>query len=86
MRRILPGGARLGGSKRGGSERPVACRPLSAVLERTSHGHEAKDEKTDPPPPNQHERLSNVKLLLEIVAVVIGLIGALLALIAGFRK
>jgi hypothetical protein len=39
------------------------------------------------PPPQKHiERLSTVKLSLEIVAVVIGLIGALLALIAGFQR
>lgn len=98
MRRILPGGARLGGSKRGGDERPVACRPLSAVLERTSQCRVVASVQTEQPPtsaaapspaasPQKHiERLSTVKLLLEIVAVLVGLIGAVLALIAGFQK
>jgi hypothetical protein len=35
MRRVLPGGATLGEASHGGDERPVACRPGSAVLERT---------------------------------------------------
>jgi hypothetical protein len=45
----------------------------------------------EPPPPQQPratlaERLSNVKLLLEILAVLVGLIGTIVTLIVGSSK
>jgi hypothetical protein len=40
----------------------------------------------DPPRPKFAERLSTVKLLLELLAVLVGLIGAILALFGGLRK
>jgi hypothetical protein len=41
-----------------------------------------------PEPPRRKfaERLSTVKLLLEVLAVLVGLIGAILALFGGLRK
>jgi len=98
MRRVLPGGATLGGSRHGGDERPVACRPGAAVLVRTSPRRATASPPTgvtttpalepvsDRSPPKLAERLSSVKLMLEVLAVLVGLIGAVLALFGWSRK
>ncbi len=92
MRWVLPGGAVLGGNQRGHGERAVACRPGAAVLESLKLR----------PPPSCWERLrsivkavlaffsvkqlTTVKLVLEVLAVLVGLIGAILALFGWSRK
>ncbi len=98
MRRILPGGATLNGIGHDGDERRVVCRPLSAVVLRTS-GRRATTSpqpeavKTvalvpppDPTPPKPTERPFGVKQVLELLTVLVGLIGAILALLATLRK
>jgi hypothetical protein len=50
MRWVLPGGATLGGSNREDSQRLVACRPLAAVLERTSRREAPVPEPLPPMP------------------------------------
>jgi hypothetical protein len=91
MRWVLPGGAELDGR----DERAVACRPLGAVREGTVPrrwqfgkwlrstvklllGRIATFFSRD--------RLPTVKLWLEVLALVVGLVGGILALLAGLRK
>ena len=90
MRWVLPGGAALGGNNREGDERPVACRPRAAVLERTrppaSNSTATAELVPDPPPKDPPRRLATVKQFLEVLAVFVGLIGAVLALLGLSRK
>jgi hypothetical protein len=96
MRWVLPGGAVLGGRNRQGNVREAAFRPQAAVFEsmrrllawaflkwllstvRLLPGRIAGLFSRD--------RLPTVKLWLEILGLFIGLIGAILALLAGLRK
>lgn len=98
MRWVLPGGATPGGRNHWGNERPVACRPRTAVLERTISRRADLPAQTEvnptaaagpvPDSPGQKpiERLFTVKLFLEVLAVLVGMIGAILALLGGSRK
>ncbi len=99
MRRVLPGGATPGGTNHESDERRVACRPLATVVERTRQRKAAVQpatgvetplgpvQKTDrPKAPTLMERLSSIKLMLELLAVIVGLIGAIVALFARLSK
>jgi len=123
MRWVLPGGAILNVGNHGSDQRAVACRPLAAVLERSSpcplaastqaemNSTKAPTQQATGPPlldplltqtepslttaagsfpdPSRQKltgRLSIVKLILEVLAVLVGLITAILALLSGSRK
>ena len=75
MQWVLPGGAKLNG----GDERAVACRPLAAVRERTVP---AKGRCWL----SLRSRLATAKLWIEVLAALVGLIGAVLALFGLLRK
>jgi hypothetical protein len=90
MQWVLPGGARLGGGGHGRDELEMACRPGAAVVVRM---------KRQPPQGSLQrvigwlrERFSDekwlgkVKLVLQILAVLVGLVGAILALFGVLRK
>ena len=88
MRWVLPGGAVLGGG-----DRPVACRPRGAVVQQVRpHGPivSALPEPSasillptaiNPVKQGHRERLTTVKLWLEVLAILVGLLGTLLALL-----
>jgi hypothetical protein len=87
MRLVLPGGAVLRKSSGEKGEREVACRPGAAVLERPWRPGLWRRLKwrlhrllSDP------ERLARLKLVLEVLAVIVGLVGAILALFGILRK
>jgi hypothetical protein len=66
------------------SDRP----PADAVgqLVRVHEPTPAQETGSDRPPSKLRERLSTVKLLLEVLAVLVGLIGAILALVGLSRR
>jgi hypothetical protein len=80
MRWVLPGGAVLEGD----DKLTVACRPGAAVIE------SMKPPAPQPPPPPpwirlfrwviSRKRLATVKLVVEVLAALVGLIGAVLTL------
>ena len=97
MRRVLPGGAILGERNHEGNEREVACRPRAAVLESISrlppegwllatlklvlHKFTTFWQWLLSP-----RGLLLIKRLLEVLAVLVGLIGAVLALLGWSRR
>jgi hypothetical protein len=86
MRWVLPGGAVLGGTNRKGCERPVVCRPHAAVLERTRPRPAIVRCLTYLAPcltkvGRSLPRLTKTKLFLEVLVLLVGLIGAILALL-----
>ena len=97
MRWVLPGGAVLGGSNRRGDEPAVACRPGAAVLEsvrpltllerlraavKRVRGRLAGFWRWLCSP----KGLATVKRVLEVLALLVGLITAILALLVGLRR
>jgi hypothetical protein len=97
MRWVLPGGAVLGGRDRRGNERAVACRPRAAVLEsvrpltllerlraavKRVRGRLAGFWRWLCTP----KGLAIVKRVLEVLALLVGLIATILALLAGLRR
>ena len=79
MQWVLPGGAVLDGR----DERTVAIRPLAAVRQGARHRRPAVAATPQPKPP---ERLATAKQWLELLAVLVGLIGAILALFGLSKK
>lgn len=96
MRLVLPGGAVLT------EGRSVSCRPGAAVQEQTLPRPvpalartQANAPVTSAPPvqqappaakPGFFERLTNLKLVLEVLAIFVGLLTAILALIGAILK
>ena len=97
MRWILPGGAELGGRDHRGVEKLVAIRPGSAMS--VGKTRPAAPEPTPAPAappvilgqvavlsgPIPPDRLARIKLVLEIVAVLVGLAGAVWGLFGRSR-
>jgi hypothetical protein len=98
MRWVLPGGAVLGGKNRREARRvdeaqEVACRPLAAALERMrspSPWRRLRSKATRlvglVVTFFSVERLTTAKLVLEVLAVLVGLIGGILVLLGVLRK
>ena len=96
MRWVLPGGAKLGGGNNALDEQRVACRPGAAVLEPKRPPRRPGPIKRLLSALKRlpgrltgswsEEQLARVKLSLEILAVLVGLIGAVLALFGVSRK
>ncbi len=100
MRWVLPGGAELGERNCGSEERTVACRPQAAVLESMSRPRRKNLVERLVSAVKlllggfttfwqrffSVERLPTVKLWLEVLAVLVGLIGAILALFGWSRR
>lgn len=85
MRWVLPGGAVLDGRNRKDSELGVACRPLAAVEERTKPCLIVVPEQPEKGP-RRRWRLAKVKQFLEVLALIVGIIGAILAWFGLSRK
>lgn len=82
MRLILPGGAVL--TLDGKDDRAVACRPIAAVRVRMVP---VKPAPTPPSPrPPLRERLTDAKLVIEVLLGLVGLIAAILALFGWSRQ
>ncbi len=97
MRWVLPGGAVLGKSSRGSGELSVVCRPGAAVLEsmRPPPRKPLLSRMKRLLSRNatfirqrffSEEHLPRVKLWLEVLVLLVGLIGAILALLGVSRK
>jgi hypothetical protein len=92
MRRVLPGGAVLNGD----AQRAVACRPGAAVVESVRRPRPPSPlvrllsaARRLPGRWRRFwsvERLSAAKLFLEVLVVLVGLVGAVLALLGWSRN
>jgi hypothetical protein len=89
MKRVLPGGAVIGERDRNAPEREVACRPGAAVVESMSPPWRASLIERLWAALKwlfSKEQLPTTKLWLEVIAVIVGLIGGILALLGWTQR